>query len=135
MAKEIKDRKQAFIELVASGENAYQACVKAGYSPKYAKTNAHIMRDKYENEINAFKPIARKAIEENFKYTALDSFRKFQEIQELALLPDAKGNYNNLNAAAKCEENKAKLFGAYEIDNEQKRPDTLSINVVTKKED
>ena len=51
------------------------------------------------------------------------------------MLPDEKGHYNNLGAAAKCEENKAKLFGAYEIDNEQKRPETLSINVVTKKED
>ena len=135
MAKEIKDRKRAFIELVAKGESAYQACIKAGYSPKYAKSFSHILCEKYENEINELKPVARKAIEEEFKYTALDSFRKFQEIQELALLPDAKGNYNNLNAAAKCEENKAKLFGAYEIDNAQKRPDTLSINVVTKKED
>lgn len=134
MAKEIKDRKQAFIELVARGENAYQACIKAGYSPKYAKTNSHILREKYENEINELKPVARKAIEEEFKYTALDAFRSFQKIQELALLPDEKGHYNNLNAAAKCEENKAKLFGAYEMDNEQKRSDTLSIVVKSENE-
>lgn len=135
MAKEIKDRKQTFIELVARGENAYRACINAGYSEKYAKNFSGKLLEKYGKQIEELKPIAKKAIQEEFKYTALDSFRKFQEIQELALLPDAKGNYNNLNAAAKCEENKAKLFGAYEIDNEQKRPDTLSINVVTKKED
>lgn len=124
-----KDRKQKFVELVASGENPYQACIKAGYSPKYAKTDSHKLREKYKNEIEELRPVAKKAIEEEFKYTAIESFRKFQEIQELALLPDAKGNYNNLNAAAKCEEFKGRLYGVYEIENEQKKPDTLSIVV------
>ena len=124
-----KDRKQKFVELVASGESPYQACIKAGYSPSYAKSNSHILREKYKNEIEELKPVARQAIKEEFKYTAIESFRKFQEIQELALLPDAKGNYNNLNAAAKCEEFKGRLYGVYEIENEQKRPDTLSIVV------
>lgn len=124
-----KDRKHKFVELVASGESPYQACIKAGYSPSYAKSNSHILREKYKNEIEELKPVARQAIKEEFKYTAIESFRKFQEIQELALLPDAKGNYNNLNAAAKCEEFKGRLYGVYEIENEQKRSDTLSIVV------
>ncbi|MBQ1769108.1 MAG: hypothetical protein IIZ99_00190 [Turicibacter sp.] len=135
MAKEIKDRKRAFIELVAKGIKPYRACIEAGYSEQYAKVYSGKLLEKYKNEIAELKPIVQEAIKEEFKYTALDAFRSFQKIQELALLPDEKGHYNNLNAAAKCEENKAKLFGAYEIDNEQKRPDTLSINVVTKKED
>ena len=124
-----KDRKQKFVELVASGENVYQACVKAGYSPKYARTNAHILRDKYEQEIKELKPVMKKAIEEEFKYTVKESFAKLNEIQNLALLQDEKGNFQNLNAAIKAEELKGKMYGVYEADNEQKRPDTLSIVV------
>lgn len=126
-----KDRKQKFIELVASGENAYQACVKAGYSPKYARTNAHILRDKYEQEIKELKPVMKKAIEEEFKYTVKESFSKLNEIQKLALLQDEKGNFNNLNAAIKAEELKGKMFGVYEADNEQKKTNSLTITVVT----
>lgn len=124
-----KDRKQKFVELVASGESPYQACIKAGYSVSYAKSNSHILREKYKNEIQELKPIAKQAIKEEFKYTAIESFKKFQEIQDLALLPDEKGHYSNLNAATKCEELKGRLFGVYEADNEQKKPDTLSIVV------
>lgn len=128
------DRKQKFIELVAQGLEPYRACIEAGYSPKYAKTDSHKLREKYEKEINALKPIAQEAIKEAFKYTAVESFKKFLEIQELALLPDRKGNYCNLNAATKCEELKGRLFGAYEADNSQKMPENLSIHVVTKEE-
>ena len=124
-----KDRKQKFVELVASGENPYQACIKAGYSPKYAKTNSHILREKYENQIKELKPVMKKAIEEEFKYTVKESFAKLNEIQNLALLQDDKGNFQNLNAAIKAEELKGKMYGVYEADNEQKKPDTLSIVV------
>lgn len=127
-----KDRKQIFIELVAQGKEPYPAAIEAGYSPKYAKTDSHKLRDKYEKEIEALKPIAQEAIREEFKYTALESFKKFMEIQELALMPDAKGNYNNLNAAAKCEELKGRLFGAYEQDNSQKTIPEL--NIIVKKD-
>ena len=126
-----KDRKQKFIELVASGENAYQACIKAGYSPKYAKTNSHILREKYEKQIEEFKPIAKEAIAEEFKYTVKESFSKLNEIQKLALLEDEKGNFNNLTAAIKAEELKGKMFGVYEADNEQKKTNSLTITVIT----
>lgn len=124
-----KDRKQKFVELVASGKKPYRAAIEAGYKETYARTHARDLLEKCKKEIEELRPIARQAIEEEFKYTAIESFRKFQEIQELALLPDAKGNYNNLNAAAKCEEFKGRLYGVYEIENEQKKPDTLSIVV------
>ena len=124
-----KDRKQKFVELVASGKKPYPAAIEAGYSRNYAKSQSDKLLEKCRKEIEELRPIAKKAIEEEFKYTTIESFRKFQEIQALALLPDAKGNYNNLNAAAKCEEFKGRLYGVYEIENEQKRPDTLSIVV------
>jgi hypothetical protein len=133
---EIKeDRKQKFIELVAMGKKPYRACIEAGYSIGYARKNASDLQEKYKNEIEALKPIKQQAIQEEFKYTALDSFRKFQEIQALAMLPDKKGNYNNLNAAAKCEENKARLFGAYETDNSQRAPERLKITVIRKEDE
>ena len=129
-----KTRKQKFIELVAGGEKPYRAAIKAGYSEKYAKAHSGDMLEKCRKEIEELKPVAQKAIQEEFKYTAIESFKKFQEIQELALLPDAKGNYTNLSAAAKCEELKGRLFGAYEQDNTQKTTPELNITFVTKDE-
>ena len=127
-----KDRKQIFIELVAQGKKPYPAAIEAGYSEQYAKAFSGKLLEKYKKDIEELKPIAQEAIKEQFKYTALESFRKFIEIQELALLPDAKGNYNNLNAAAKCEELKGRLFGAYEQDNSQKAIPEL--NIIVKKD-
>lgn len=130
-----KTRKQKFIELVAGGEKPYRAAIKAGYSEQYAKVFSGKLLEKYKKEIEELKPIARQAIQEEFKYTVIESFKKFQEIQELALLPDAKGNYCNLTAAAKCEELKGRLYGVYEKDNTQKVTPELNITFVTKDEE
>ena len=127
-----KDRKQIFIELVAQGKKPYPAAIEAGYSEQYSKAFSGKLSEKYKKENEELKPIAQEAIKEEFKYTAIESFKKFMEIQELALMPDAKGNYNNLNAAAKCEELKGRLFGAYEQDNSQKAIPEL--NIVVKKD-
>ena len=86
-------------------------------------------------EIEEYKPIAQEAIKEAFRYTAIESFKKFIEIQELAMKPDKKGNYCNLSSATKCEELKGRLFGAYEEDNSQKTPESLYINVIKKDEE
>lgn len=127
-----KDRKQKFIELVASGKKAYPAAIEAGYSEQYAKVFSSKLLEKYKKEIDELKPIAQEAIHDGFKYTVQESFRKLNEIQELALLQDAKGNFNNLTAAIKAEELKGRMYGVYEADNSQKMPDTLSINVINK---
>ena len=127
-----KDRKQIFIELVAQGKEPYRACIEAGYSESYAHSNSHILRDKYVKEIEELKPIVQEVIKEKFKYTVEDSFNKLNEIQELAMLPDAKGNYCNLSAAAKVEELKGRMYGVYEADNSQKMPELLNINVIKK---
>lgn len=126
------DRKQEFIKLVASGKKPYPAAIEAGYSKQYAKVHSGDLLEKCRKEIEELKPIAQEAIKQEFKYTAIESFKKFNEIQELALMPDAKGNYTNLNAAAKCEELKGRLFGAYEQDNAQKSIPELKIVVKNK---
>lgn len=118
--KKKKDKKvQNFIKYVAEGMDAYPAAIKAGYSKNYANCASHKLLGKYKEEIEAFKPIAQKAIEEEFKYSVKDSFKKLCEIQELALLPDEEGNYRNLTAATKAEELKGKMYGVYEADNAQ----------------
>lgn len=115
-----KTRPQKFCEYVAMGESAHQACIKAGYSEKYANSFAHKLLGKYEDEIKTLKPKVQQAIEEDFKYTVKQSFKKLCEIQDLALIEDDKGNYSNLSAAIKAEELKGKMYGVYEIDNKQK---------------
>ena len=125
-----KDRKQKFIELMAQGKEAYRSAIEAGYSPKYAKTDAHKLRDKYQNEINELKPVAQEAIKEEIKYSVLDCFNEFEEIRKLAMLQNSKGDYCNLSAATKAVENKGKLVGAFEADNEQKKPQTEINNIV-----
>ena len=49
------DRPQKFIDLVAKDYKPYNAAIEAGYSPKYAKTDSHKLRDKYEKEIEELK--------------------------------------------------------------------------------
>ena len=130
-----KDRKQLFIELVAQGKPAYRAALEAGYSPNYAKAQSDKLLERCRKEVEELKPIAQEAIKEAFKYTAIESFKKFVEIQNLAMKPDKKGNYCNLPSATKCEELKGRLFGAYEEDNSQKTPESLFINVIKKDEE
>ena len=131
-------RREKFIELCAQGKESYRAAIEAGYSPKYAKPYSHILRAKCEKEIAALKPVADKAKQETFieqiQYTAKDCYREFEEVRALALLPDDKGNYRNLSAAAKAIENKGRLVGAYEADNSQKAVKLPCIQVATEEE-
>ena len=127
--KNTKKRQQKFCEYVAKGESAYQACVKAGYSEKYAKNYSYIMLEKYGKAIEQLKPKVQKVIEEKFNYSVEQSFQKLCEIQNLALETDAKGNYNNLSAAIKAEELKGKMYGVYEADNKQKISEPVKIEI------
>ena len=115
-----EDRQRKFCEYVAQGLNAYRAAIKAGYSEKYAKTDAHKLLEKNEKEIKALKPIVQETLEKEFTYSVKESFNKLNEIQELAMLPNENGNYSNLGVAAKAEELKGKMYGVYEADNKQK---------------
>ena len=115
-----EDRQRKFCEYVAQGLNAYRAAIKAGYSEKYAKTDAHKLLEKNEKEIEALKPIVQKTLEKEFTYSVKESFNKLCEIQELAMLQNENGNYSNLGVAAKAEELKGKMYGVYEADNKQK---------------
>lgn len=120
ITKSKENRKQKFIELVAQNVTPYQAALQAGYAKATAKNKSQDMVEKWLPEIEKLKPVVQEAIEEEFKYSVKDSFKKLCEIQELALLPDEEGNYRNLTAATKAEELKGKMYGVYEADNKQK---------------
>ena len=66
------------------------------------------------------KPKVQEVLEQKFKYDVEASFKKLNEIQELALLQNKDGDYSNLTAAIKAEELKGKMYGVYEADNRQK---------------
>lgn len=122
-----KDRKRKFIELCAQGIAPYRACIDAGYSEKYANCFASKLLGKYKDEIDALKPAVQEVIKKEFNYGVKTSFDKLCEIQELALMPDDKGNYNNLMAAIKAEELKGRMYGVYEAENQQSG---LTINYI-----
>jgi hypothetical protein len=55
----------------------------------------------------------RAKIEDRLVYTATQSFRKFKELQDLALVPDGNTGKLDLRSAIKAEEECAKLAGLY----------------------
>ena len=129
-----ESRKKKFIELVAQGMDAYPACIKAGYSETYAKVFSHKLLEKYKNEVEELKPIVREIVKEELKYDVINCFNEFEEVRELALMPDEKGNYCNLSSAIKAIENKGKLVGAFEKDNVQKSGGGVNITVASQEE-
>lgn len=56
--------------------------------------------------------VERKLIDE-IVYTKQDSFKKFQELQELALVPRGDNGNLDLNNALKAEKHKGELMGLY----------------------
>ena len=133
------NRKQKFIEEVAKGVKPYRACINAGYTENYASVHAKELLEKCRKEIEELKPFVeetrKKTIQELIKYSVIDCFNEFEEVRTLALLPDGKGNYTNLNAATKAIENKGRLVGAFEADNSQKMPENLFITVISKEDE
>jgi len=137
MAKKIakaESRKKKFIELVAQGITPYQAALKAGYALTTAKNKSQDMVEKWLPEIDALKPIVREIVKEELKYDVINCFNEFEEVRELALMPDEKGNYSNLSSAIKAIENKGKLVGAFEKDNVQKSGGGVNITVASQEE-
>lgn len=127
-----KDRKQKFADLVAQGVAPYRAALEAGYAESTAKRHSHEMKksEKCQSKLEELKPIVEEVKKEEIKYSVLDCFNEFEEIRKLAMLQNSKGDYCNLSAATKAVENKGKLVGAFEADNEQKKPQTEINNIV-----
>ena len=125
---ELSEQKKLFCKYYAEGKSAVQAAVLAGYSEKTANVNVYrwLENDEIKKTIENFKEKAQKHIEKKFCYTIEESFKKLQEIQELAYEQDVNGKYYNLTVAAKVEELKGKLAGLYI---EKQQIDGVGVNI------
>lgn len=109
--KKQKDKKQKFCEEAAKGINPYKAALNAGYSMNYAKSLSYKLMEQNRNEIEKLKPIVEKQIKQEFKYDINAYFKDLLEIKNLAMQPNAKGDYTNLSTAVKCTEDMARAAG------------------------
>lgn len=101
-------------EYITNGGNATQAYKKAYDCKKMKETtiNNNAYKLLQNNEITTRLKELKKPLQEKFEYTMEQSFKKFEEIQKLALANERP----DLTNAIKCEENKAKLCGLYAIE-------------------
>ncbi len=122
MAKKLDKKQKDFCKFKAQGFSNEESAIKAGYAKTTAKTKSYLWLEKSEikEEIERLQKITQQMADEKFKYDVETSFNKLNQIQELALLPNDKGDYLNLASAIKAEELKGKLYGCYEVDNKQK---------------
>lgn len=127
----INKMQKDFCKFKAQGFSIEESAIKAGYAKTTAKTKAHKWLENSEiiSEIERLTIITQKIANEEFSYDIRASFQKLNEIQELALMPNKKGEYFNLAAALKAEELKGKMCGLYMIDNLQKSINTNPIEV------
>lgn len=104
-------------EYISNGGNATQAYKKAYDCKKMKETtiNNNAYKLLQNNEIATRIKELKKPLQEKFEYTMEQSFKKFNELQELALNRISITGVPNPDVAnaIKCEENKAKLCGLY----------------------
>lgn len=141
MGKELTSKELKFCRAYTkdSERNGTKAAIIAGYSEKTAPQIASRLLKKVniKQKIDELlTPIAEKIAEE-FKYTALESFKNLCKAQELAL---AQTQYYpatkevrpkpDLAAFLKAEELKAKMAGLFE-DKESNKPQDVTITIKT----
>lgn len=107
-------------EYISNGGNATQAYKKA-YDCKKMKDktiNENASRLLKDSKVSARLEELKKPLQEKFEYSMEQSFKKFNELQELALKRISIAGFPNPDVAnaIKCEENKAKLMGLYAPD-------------------
>ena len=90
----------------------------------YAKASSMCKEDKISIRIRELKEPIEKAIREELKYTALESFKKLNEIQEMALAEEKK----EYNSAIKAEDLKGKLANLYTIQTKELNPTQIVVN-------
>ena len=140
MGKELSNKELKFCKAYAKDpeRNATKAAIAAGYSDGAARQQGYrlLQKDYIKQKIDdILKPIAEK-IEEQFNYTALESFKNLCKAQEIAL---AQTQYYpatkevrakpDLPAFLKAEELKMKLAGLFE--EKENKPQDVIITVKT----
>lgn len=72
-----------------------------------------LKQDNIRITVDALTAVATREIEQNFKYDVLNSFKKFDDIQNMALTPSGKFKTRDLQSALRAEEMKGRLYGLY----------------------
>ena len=132
MAKELKKRERDFCKYKAQGYSDVESAVKAGYSPKYAKTDAHKIREKHEikKEIGRLTEKTAEIADKNFVITIeqllkeLNNLKlygmKEEELNDKDGQPTGRKRKIDTQCALSAIEKQAKIIGAFEEDNKQK---------------
>lgn len=123
--KKLTQKQIKFCEEYVLLRNATQAALKAGYSENSAYAIG--CENLKKLEIKEYIASLRKEVEDNFYYSFVDSFKKLEEAQELALKTVKKAYHEgecidvtpapDLGAYIKAEELKGKLFDLYQPEN------------------
>ena len=113
--KDLSNQQIEFCKNYAKYGEATKSAIEAGYSVQTAKKKSALWLadSRFIKEIAFWQKKINEHIEKKFCYTVEESFKKLQEIQELALLTDENGKYYNLSVASKVEELKGKLAQLY----------------------
>lgn len=124
-------------EYITNGGNATQAYKKAYDCSKMKdKTiNENASRLLKDSKVRARLEELQQPFQKKFEYTMEQSFKKFNELQELALKRISITGVPNPDVAnaIKCEENKAKLCGLFvEPETKLKIKGNLAINDLSK---
>lgn len=111
----LTSQQEAFVKEIIKGTNQRQAFLIAYPNSKNWKIEN--VDSKASNlavnvKVKARIEELRAPLQKKFEYSMEECFKKFLEIQALAL-ENADTSKKDLNAAIKCEENKAKLLGLY----------------------
>lgn len=135
-AEKLTKKELAFCKAYAKEENGEKAAAAAGYSVRSGRQIAYrlLQKDYIRRKISDIrKPIAQK-LEEEFRYTALQSFKNLCKAQDTALAQTqyypATGETRpkpDLAAFIKAEELKAKLAGLFDEQNNKVQDITIHI--------
>lgn len=116
--------------------NATKAALAAGYAPNSARQSGNklLQKDYIRQQIaDIRRPVAQK-IEEEFNYTAIESFKNLCKAQELALRQKKyypgtgeEREKPDLTAFIKAEELKARLANLFEA--ETNRPQDITLHI------
>lgn len=134
--KELNRREKIFCKAYAKTENGEQAAKAAGYTPTAARQAAYrLLQKSYIKDYicNIKRPIEQK-IQEEFEYSAIESYKNLCKAQELALnrkryyvMTGESKSEPDLTNFLKAEELKAKLAGLFKEDNKPNQPIAITI--------
>ena len=121
----------AFCQTYAStGHNGAAAALAAGYSPRTCRITAseNLKKPNIIQKIAELEAPAKQAIQAEICYTAKKALEEYDEVHQLALRQERKGEPSpDLAAALKAIEGKCRLAGLYEKESQPQQDVVIHI--------